>query len=135
MSGFFKYVVFKPQEYLAEIQKSKQIYQTKKIGNLGSFSDLNNERCLIIANLSFKKPMGVDFINKACSKLLKYQQSEVASLRINQFMPSLIAEQHHKIVDRFLQTGKASLLNTKREIFVKSRSGYIIPVMSYLCIN
>lgn len=34
-----------------------------------------------------------------------------------------------------MNTGKAGMLNKKREIFIKKKNGYLIPVIAYLCVN
>eukprot|EP00347_Sterkiella_histriomuscorum_P000115 403377120 len=76
MSGFYKYVVFKPSECMQEIQKSRQVYQTKKIRS----------------------------------------QNEIQGMRINQLMPQIIGENHHKFLERFMSTGKCGMLNQQPDI-------------------
>eukprot|EP00347_Sterkiella_histriomuscorum_P005723 403355517 len=135
MSGFYKYVVFKPQECMQEIQKSRQVYQIKKIRSLTNDTDLSSDKGIIITNLDFKQPMQVDFINKSCSKLIQYNQNEIQGLLINQLMPQIIGEYHNKFLEKFMATGKSSMLNQRKEQFIKKKDGYLLPVISYLCIN
>eukprot|EP00347_Sterkiella_histriomuscorum_P020345 403338165 len=135
MSGFYKYVVFKPSECMQEIQKSRQVYQTKKIRSLTNDTDITSDKGLIIANINLRKPMQIDFINKSCSKLIQYRLNEIQGMRINQLMPQIIGENHHKFLERFMSTGKCGMLNQRRELFIKKKNGYLTPIISYLCIN
>ncbi|CDW73414.1 pas pac sensor signal transduction histidine kinase [Stylonychia lemnae] len=135
MSGFFRYVIFKQQESQIEIQKSRQVYQTKKIATFNREQDFTNEKGLLIATLDMKKPMEVEFINKNCMKLIQYKQQEAIGMKVNSLMPQQIAENHHKFIQRFMSTGRYGVINQKRELFVKIKSGYLVPIITYLCIN
>eukprot|EP00347_Sterkiella_histriomuscorum_P011309 403372943 len=135
MSGFYKYVVSKPQECMEEIQKSRLVYQTKKISNLTNENDTLSDKGLIIANLSLNKPMQIDFINKSCSRLIHYSQIEAQGLKINQLMPFIIGENHHLFLDKFMATGKNGMLNQRRDLFIKKKNGYVFPAITYLSIN
>lgn len=50
-------------------------------------------------------------------------------------MPKYIADNHHHFVEEFMTTGKTRFLKRKRELFMKQKSGYILPVVTYLSIN
>ena len=50
-------------------------------------------------------------------------------------MPQFIAENHHKFVEKFMDTGKYKMLNTRKEQFIKNKKGYILPVITYLNID
>ena len=67
MAAFYRYVVFKTQDYFTEMQKSQQIYQMRKISN-EKFDRDASEKGLILVNIDLKKPMEIQFINKqACN--------------------------------------------------------------------
>jgi hypothetical protein len=38
-------------------------------------------------------------------------------------------------VEEFMASGKARMLKTKREMFMRQKSGYLVPVYTYLFIN
>ena len=48
MAGFYKYVMFKDNEYYAQIQKSRQVFMIRKIANEKN-EDFSNEKGLILA--------------------------------------------------------------------------------------
>lgn len=60
----------------------------------GGSSDNTQEKCLLMAHISLKKPMRITFINKAALKLLQYTFAEALMLSINNIMPKEISEQH-----------------------------------------
>ena len=48
MAAFYKYVMFKDNEYYAQIQKSRQVLMVRKIANEKN-EDFSNEKGLILA--------------------------------------------------------------------------------------
>jgi hypothetical protein len=72
-----------------------------------------------MAAIDLKKPMHITFINKTALKLLQYTNGEALKLSINALMPSYIAEVHYRFIDDFMKTGKARMLKTRRELFMK----------------
>lgn len=79
--------------------------------------------------------MQMQNMNKKALKVLQYNYSDLQKLTINHVMPSLVSKVHSQFVNEFMHTGRARVLNTVREIFVKQNSGYLIPVTCYLFIN
>ena len=72
MSGFYKYVIFKTNEYLQELNKSRLIFQTLKIDQINKGRGINDDKGLILARLSLRKHMEIEFINKTCCKMFQY---------------------------------------------------------------
>eukprot|EP00347_Sterkiella_histriomuscorum_P020578 403337267 len=135
MGAFYKLVVFKNEEHILEMQKSRHAHQTRKLARDYKERDFTGEKGLIIANLNLKKPMEITFANKPICKMLEYDQNEMTGMKINQLMPSTIAENHHKFIDRFMITGKYGLLSKRVQLFMKTKSGYMKPVELYLNVN
>ena len=50
-------------------------------------------------------------------------------------MPTLISDHHSKFIDRFMESGKYKMLNSKKENFMKNKQGFALPVNSYLIVN
>ncbi len=50
-------------------------------------------------------------------------------------MPFFISEVHQSFIDNFMKTGKARMLKTQRELFVKQRAGTVVAVNTYLFLN
>ena len=48
--------------------------------------------------------MMIDYMNKTANKLTEYS---TAGMRITEIMPKLFADNHAKIIERFMQTGRA----------------------------
>jgi hypothetical protein len=94
--------------------------QVKKLVNDNKDKALiSHEKGILIAKPNLRKPMDISFVNKACCRLIKYEQNEITGMKINSLMPQLIAEHHHKYIERFLTTGKYGMINRKREQFIK----------------
>ena len=120
MSSFFKYVLFKQDEYTMEQNKYKQAIQTRKLANVHKEKSIaSKQKGMLIADLDLKKPMEISFINKTLTKMIKYDSNEVIGMRINQIMPQIISDNHHKYIEKFMQTGKSAMLNQRKEIFLK----------------
>ncbi|CDW74974.1 pas pac sensor signal transduction histidine kinase [Stylonychia lemnae] len=134
MSAFYKYVVFKNNEYIQEMQKSQQVVQMRKIAN-EKFDIAGREKGLILSKIDLKKPMEIKFINKTGCSLIQVDRNKAIGLKINQFMPQIIQENHSKFIDKFMNTGRTNLLNKSRNLFIRRKNGYVIPVNIYLCIN
>ena len=59
--------------------------------------------------------MKITFVNKFLSKILDSDSKELVKEKINAIMPQFIGENHHKFVERFLETGKYKMLNNRKE--------------------
>eukprot|EP00347_Sterkiella_histriomuscorum_P011126 403373661 len=134
MSAFYKYVVFKQNEYVVEMQKTQAVLQMRKIAN-EKYDSLNREKGLILAKIDLKKPMTIKFINKAACSLIHLERSKAVGIKINQLMPQLISEFHHKFIEKFMATGKNKLIDKKRLLMLKKDNGHIIPINAFLCLN
>ncbi|TNV87759.1 hypothetical protein FGO68_gene17348 [Halteria grandinella] len=148
MAQFYGQVVFKSFESMQMLDKARIAIQVKKLSKMtqersgggeggsgqGNSND-NQEKCLLMAHISLKKPMKITFINKAALKMLQYSMNEALQLSINNIMPRAISEMHAKFLDQFMLTGKTRMLTTKREIFIKQRCGNVVPVFTYLFVN
>ena len=69
MSAFYKYVVFKQNDYFTEMQKTQAVLQMRKIAN-EKFNDANSEKGLILSKLEIRKPIVVKFMNKTACNLV-----------------------------------------------------------------
>lgn len=82
MAQFYSQVIFKTFESGQMLEKARVALQVKKLSKVsqersggdvgagaGSSGD-NQEKCLLMAHISLKKPMKITFINKAALKLL-----------------------------------------------------------------
>lgn len=56
-------------------------------------------------------------------------------MKINNIMPALIAENHKKFIDRYFVKGNNQIINTKRSLFIKDKSGYLIAVQAQIYVN
>ena len=79
--------------------------------------------------------MKINFINKAALKLTQFTQDEALEMSINSLMPSSISEVHQNFVDNYMKTGKARMLKTHRELFIKQKGGTVVAVNTYLFLN
>lgn len=61
--------------------------------------------------------------------------SDCIGMKINQIMPGIISENHHIFIEKFLKSGKNAMISFKRELFLKKKNGYIIPVNTFLSAN
>ena len=127
------------------LDKARIAYQIKKIAKIrgdrddtsgsGGMTGSGTEKCMLMSDISIKKPMKVILMNKQALKVLNYTQEDITSMSINQLMPKYIADNHHHFVEEFMITGKTRFLKRKRELFMKQKQGSIIPVLTYLSVN
>ena len=134
MAAFYRYAVFKSQDYLTEMQKSQNIFQMRKISN-EKFEREVSEKGLILVNIDLKKPMEIQFINKQACNIVQFEKKQAVGLVINNIMPQIIAENHHKFVEQFMKTGKHGMINQKRRFMIKRGNGHIAPVNTFLFVN
>ena len=99
--------------------KFKQTLQTTKIASKQKYQQEFEDKGLILGKLELTKPMTVSFINQKLCKMLKYNQSECMGMIVNNFMPSIIAENHHNIIQNFYKTGKYNVINGKTNFLMK----------------
>ncbi|CDW89780.1 pas pac sensor signal transduction histidine kinase [Stylonychia lemnae] len=134
MSLFYKFVIFKLDEHAHEIQKLRISQQNMKFANKNKYQDFE-EKGLLICNLNLKKPMEINFINKQFCRMIDYSHQECQGMLINQIMPIYISENHYTFIQKFFQHGKNQMINNRRELYIKKKSGYIIPVKTFLSVH
>lgn len=66
--------------------------------------------------------------NKAIEQVFGYQKTELEGALVNNLMPSLIAQNHQKYMEDFVDTGRSSLLYNQKLTYAKHKKGYIFPV-------
>lgn len=57
MSAFYKFVIFKNDEFIVEINKSRQAQTALRVGRDHKESEYGSQKALFIVGLSVKKPM------------------------------------------------------------------------------
>eukprot|EP00347_Sterkiella_histriomuscorum_P008271 403345719 len=137
MASFFKFVLFKNKEAYDELVNYKQALQLRALQNKNYDIDLQggSDKGFIITEFSFKQEMRISQISKHAGKLSQLDINQAKGLPINRLMPSIIAENHSKMITDFMRKGKSSIINTRRESYIKQRSGHIIPVYLYLIVS
>ncbi|EPS3421911.1 PAS domain S-box protein [Vibrio fluvialis] len=67
-------------------------------------------------------------INAAVSQIFGWQENEVLGRNVSMLMPSHHQQQHDGYLKRYLETGKASVIGSPREVYARHRNGDLIPV-------
>jgi hypothetical protein len=93
MAAFYKYVLFKRQEFYEYTMKSKQAIIARKIAH-NDGEDAGAEKGLILASIKIRKPISIKFINKYACKLVGYDRKHALELKVEDLMPNVVAENH-----------------------------------------
>lgn len=64
--------------------------------------------------------------------MLGYSRADIVGRNINVIMPPPYAANHHAFLTRFLETGESYVLNRSRVMFALHRSGWLLPVETYV---
>ncbi|CDW90179.1 UNKNOWN [Stylonychia lemnae] len=75
------------------------------------------------------------FINKKAQELSLYTQDELKQSKINILMPQIIAENHHKFVKHFMETGKSSIISKPKPLLMKQKDGHIVHIKAQVLLN
>lgn len=63
--------------------------------------------------------------NDEIEHLLGYQRSELINKNVSYLMPTLIAANHNRFIERYLNTGKARILDKQRQLFAITKCGHL----------
>lgn len=73
MALFYKFVVFKENEFIREMLKSKHAFQMKKVVTYNQ--EMNSDKGLIMVRTDLKNPMTINFINKTGVNMIGYEKN------------------------------------------------------------
>jgi len=70
----------------------------------------------------------MELVNPAAAELFGYTQDELLGENISMLMPSPHAQQHDNYIQRYMQTGEASIIGVGREVHGKRKDGTLFPI-------
>ena len=70
----------------------------------------------------------MELVNPAAAELFGYTQDELLGENISKLMPSPHAQQHDNYIQRYMQTGEASIIGVGREVHGKRKDGTLFPI-------
>ncbi|QPK65288.1 PAS domain S-box protein [Methylomonas sp. LL1] len=71
----------------------------------------------------------VTSFNKAAEKIFGYSQVEIIGKNVSCLMPDTIAPQHDGYIQRYLQTGQATIIGKRREVEARRKNGQFFPAL------
>jgi PAS domain S-box-containing protein len=78
---------------------------------------------LVVPAIIIDESCKIHAYNDACAKLLGYTLLEVIGRNVRMLMPEDVAAKHDSFVRNYLQTGKAKVIGTGRDVTAKSKTG------------
>ncbi|EAS00484.2 transmembrane protein, putative (macronuclear) [Tetrahymena thermophila SB210] len=67
-------------------------------------------------------------VNSEMLRIIGFPKSQVQSKNVSFLIPSIWQQYHNQFIDQFLATGKKKLIGKKRDLFIKSKQDYSIPI-------
>ena len=68
------------------------------------------------------------YVNEELEQLLDYRKKDVQGLNVNMLLPSLVSYHHDRFIQRYLDSGKARILNKRITNFAVNKQGYLLPI-------
>ncbi len=84
--------------------------------------------CAVDAIVTMDSHGRIHSFNPAAERMFGYRESEVIGESVSILMPSPHRERHASYLKHYLETGKARMIGTSRELMACHRSGKLIPV-------
>ncbi|MDP6375699.1 MAG: PAS domain S-box protein [Pseudomonadales bacterium] len=75
----------------------------------------------------------IQFVNRATLALFAYEESELIGQPLSKLMPDTQRSQHQRYINRYIDTGKAQIIGTGRELIAMDSNGREFPI--YLAIS
>lgn len=70
----------------------------------------------------------IQSFNPAAEKMFGYQAHEILNRNISLLTPDSIRPVHDQFITRYLETGKASIIGSRRELMARRRDGSLFPI-------
>ena len=70
----------------------------------------------------------IETANRAAEKMFGYTSAELIGQNVKLLMPSPFKEEHDGYLQRYLETGRARILNVPREFVAKRKDGSVFPI-------
>ena len=70
----------------------------------------------------------IQYTNKGITKVFGYNKTELEGKNVSCLMPAPYSQQHHNFVKAYMDTGKAKILNTTRDLQALHKDGHTFPI-------
>ncbi|KAI9204168.1 uncharacterized protein BJ171DRAFT_599351 [Polychytrium aggregatum] len=91
--------------------------------------DLFDEKVAHVTISGDREDLGIiQNVNSTVSKLLGFHKSEVLNHNVKIIIPSPFAEMHDMLLQRYLDTGFAKVIDRKRHVLAIRKDGYLLPI-------
>ncbi|KAL4509531.1 hypothetical protein ABPG73_022747 [Tetrahymena malaccensis] len=67
-------------------------------------------------------------VNSEMLKIVGYTKSEILYKNVQMLIPNIWQHHHNQFIDQFLATGQKQLIGQQKNLFIKSRQNYCLPV-------
>lgn len=139
---FLRQIVNNEQEAQALFDKASHIFQMiisiKTMGTNGKESSTNATEYglygentavgVIMVALEAEKVGTVIHINEEIQRTLGHQKKNVVGKKVNSIQPAPICLVHDRILRRFLDSAKTTVLNHNLQLFALTSEGYLRPI-------
>ncbi|CAD8112156.1 unnamed protein product [Paramecium primaurelia] len=133
--------VLQDKEYGESLLDKSKLLQTQnnKMKNKQSIQvfssdDINFEPLpTLLVSTSPDKFTQISNLNLSVCNLLGYHKTELINRKINLLIPQIFAKFHDNYIEMFLQSNDQSKIAKERLVYIKLKSGYIMPC--YICMK
>ena len=66
--------------------------------------------------------------NFETKELLGYKNKEIKGKNVRILMPKILSDNHDSFIQNYFETAKAKIIEVRRIVIAKDKSGYVIPV-------
>jgi PAS domain S-box-containing protein len=87
---------------------------------------------LVALSLSDNKLGNIAMVNQQAANVFGYSKTEFKTIKVNDIMPKIFADQHDNYLKVFLQNKTKKVNSDERKLFGKNKNGYAFPILLQL---
>lgn len=130
--NFLLHIIHNEYDAIENFVKAQTTYQSKvsKKGNSTPINEQsifgeNTQSAIVIISATSSKIGIIQHANEEIENVLGYKRKDLIGKNISMLMPRPIGKSHDRLIQRYFETAKPMVVNTKRNLFGASIEGYI----------